>query len=82
MIQSGLLGLIPTWKAGQQIALQELLPELSSTFSYCLLMQKVAFEAYVPFSNVWKFAWMLAQFPELEISFFPVVLGIVQKKEK
>ena len=64
------------------MSLWKLAPELSSTYSCCLLTPNVAFEAYVPFSNVWKFALMVAQFPDLEISFFPVLFGLVQKKEK
>lgn len=57
------------------------MPGLSSIYSCCLLTQKVAFEAYVPFSNVWKFALVVAQFPDLEISFFPV-FGHSTKKGK
>jgi hypothetical protein len=45
-------------------------------------MQKVAVEAYVLFSNVWKIALIVAPFPDLESLFFPVLLGIIPKKKK
>lgn len=80
---SGVLGRVTQRKAGQWSARSaEAVQGLPSPSLYCLLAQKVAFEAYVPFSNVWKFALAVAQFPDPEFSFFLCYWASYKKGKK